>query len=69
MHVGTRRDLEDALDPCFVGAAPDQVHARSSPAEQAQRLDQDALARARLTGDGSEPRPERQLRFVDQREP
>jgi hypothetical protein len=46
-----------------------QVGARARPAQQPERLDQDALAGARLAGDRGQARSEPDLDLVNQREP
>ncbi len=63
-----RGELEDRLHPRLVAAAADHVRPGAPPAQQPQRVDEDALAGAGLAGDGGEAWPERQLELVDQRE-
>ncbi len=66
---GARRgQVDDGLDPSLVAAGPDQVGAGAAAAQQAQRLDDDALAGAGLAGDHGETGPQLQLELVDQRE-
>ena len=63
------RQLDDRLDPGLVASGADQIGARAAAAQQAERLDEDALAGAGLTGHRGQAGPERDLRLVDQSEP
>ena len=65
---GSGESIEERLDPGGVRAVADQPRVRARPADQPERVDQQALAGAGLAGDDVEPRSERQAQAVDQRE-
>jgi hypothetical protein len=67
-HLPVGRQLELRLDLRLVATGADQLAAGAAPPQQAQGLDEDALARARLAGDHRQPGAERQLELVDQGE-
>jgi hypothetical protein len=61
-----RRELEDALDAHALGAGPHHLARPAATEQQRQRLQQQALARARRAGDDVEPGGEADLGRLDQ---
>jgi hypothetical protein len=61
-------EFEEGLDGGGVRARADDLGRGAPPEDQVQRVDQDRLARARLTGDDREPGAELQGHAVDDRE-
>src|SRR5882724_4815070 len=66
LGVGGGGQIDDRLDPRLVAPAADQIGAGAAAAQQAQRLDDDALAGAGLAGDHGQSRPQLQLELVDE---
>ena len=62
------QSVEQGLDPRGLGAVADEARVRPRPADEPERVDQQALAGAGLAGDDVEARPERQAQPVDQRQ-
>ena len=62
------KPVEQRLDARRLGAVADEARVRARPADEPERIDQQALAGAGLAGDDVEARPEGQAQAVDQRE-